>query len=533
MLLTLILCVGFVLTTPMAHADAWGANMAAMLMKQVMEKIARQIEGALLGSLKMTAMNMLNSQIGQLIGGGGGAAPRFITNWEDALIADPTRKTQLYMNDFFTLSTRGMGSSANYIRAGAPLLAAGSSGVGTFGACTGKRDKDLCSDGGVNGTCRIVSQFISGGDNGLRCLKGLDLNAPCPSGVRDSFGGCGVENTSAYLKGSHLNNPLAMNDPFTLRAEGVSISGGSVTGGNYAQYLERVGRAAISGGGQKTMTLNEYTPSPEVMFQQGDWRAFDSFISNPMNNPYGYSIAAEQAYQTKLEQEKEIARTEAIAYQGFKGTETSGGNITTPGSTIKSIVDNANDFGNKIISGASNPAEILSSLAATAANKAINGLVQKGIGEVQSQINKQIGAINNQARAIVNEATTALGPGAQFLPEIQRGISLNSDFTRGLSSSGSSTSGRSGVGSVGACSGKTEGNACNNAENEYGTCEFLFEASGSDNGLRCLIPTSGSNNTSSSSPDQSDGVKRCKTDSDCAKYENMECSNIGLCATKY
>lgn len=358
MLLTLILCVGFVLTTPMAHADAWGANMAAMLMKQVMEKIARQIEGALLGSLKMTAMNMLNSQIGQLIGGGGGAAPRFITNWEDALIADPTRKTQLYMNDFFTLSTRGMGSSVNYIRAGVPV---------TIGA--------------------------------------------------------------------NSNNPLVMNDPFTLRAEGVNISGSSVTGGNYAKYLERVGRAAISGGGQKTMTLNEYTPNPEVMFQQGDWRAFDSFISNPMNNPYGYSIAAEQAYQTKLEQEKEIARTEAIAYQGFKGTPGPGGTVTTPGSTIKSIVDNASDFGNKIISGASNPAELLSSLAATAANKAINGLVQKGIGEVQSQINREIGAINNQARAIVNEATTALGPGAKFLPEIQRGISLNPDFARGLSSS--------------------------------------------------------------------------------------------------
>jgi hypothetical protein len=410
MLLTLILCVGFVLTTPMAHADAWGANMAAMLMKQVMEKIARQIEGALLGSLKMTAMNMLNSQIGQLIGGGGGAAPRFITNWEDALIADPTRRTQLYMNDFFTLSTRGMGSSANYIRAGVPV---------TIGA-----------------------------------------------------------------NSTQLNNPLAMNDPFTLRAEGVNISGGSVTGGNYAQYLERVGRAAISGGGQKTMTLNEYTPSPEVMFQQGDWRAFDSFISNPMNNPYGYSIAAEQAYQTKLEQEKEIARTEAIAYQGFKGTETSGGNITTPGSTIKSIVDNANDFGNKIISGASNPAEILSSLAATAANKAINGLVQKGIGEVQSQINREIGAINNQARAIVNEATTALGPGAKFLPEIQRGISLNSDFTKGLSSSGpvSSSARATCSSSNGTC---YTGNACSS----------LWKVTTSDcpdNGgsANCCVPTS-------------------------------------------
>lgn len=314
MVFMLVLSGGIVLSTPLAHADAWGANMAATLMKQMMEKIARQIEGVLLGSLKMTAMNMLNSQIGQLIGGGASGAPRFITNWEDALYADPTRNTQLYMNDFFTLTTRGMASSANYI------------GAGDFG----------------------------------------------------------------------------------------------IGGGNYSQYLQRVGEAAISGGSQQTMTLNEYTPSPEIMFQNGDWRAFDSFISNPLNNPYGYSIASEQAYQTKLEQEKEIARTQAIAYQGFKGTEGAGGTITTPGSTIKSLVDNTNDIGNKIISGATNPAELLGSLAATAMNKAVNGLVQRGIGEVQSKISQQIGLSNNQARAIINGATQVLGPGAQFLPEIQR-----------------------------------------------------------------------------------------------------------------
>jgi len=314
MMFMLVLSGGIVLSTPSARADAWGANMGAALMKQMMEKVQRQIEGVLLGSLKMTAMNMLNSQVGQLIGGGASGMPRFITDWEDALYMDPVRNTELYMNDFFTLTTRGMASSANYV------------GTGDFG----------------------------------------------------------------------------------------------IGGGNYPQYLKRVGEAAISGSSQKTMTLNEYTPSPEVMFENGDWRAFDSFVSNPMNNPYGYSIAAEQAYQTKLEQEKEIARTQAIAYQGYRGTEGPGGTVTTPGSTIKSLVDNTNDIGNKIISGATNPEELLGSLAATAMNKAVNGLVQRGIGEVQSKISEQIGLSNNQARAIINGATNVLGPGAQFLPEIQR-----------------------------------------------------------------------------------------------------------------
>ena len=320
----LMVCSVTVLSAPVARAEAWGSNMAAAFMKQSLEVIQRQIDGVLLGTLKMTAMNMLNSQVGQLIGGGATGAPRFITNWEDALITTPQRNAQLYMNDFFTLTTRGMASSANYV------------GTGDFG----------------------------------------------------------------------------------------------IGGGNYAQYLTRVGESAISGGGQQVMTLHEYTPSPTVLFQQGDWRAFDALVSNPLNNPYGYSVAAEQAYQTKLEKEKEIARTQAIAYQGFKGTEGPGRTITTPGITIKGIVDNSSDFGNKIIAGASNPSELLSSLAATAVNKAINGLVQRGIGEVQSQINRQIGAANTQARSIVIDATRALGPGAQFLPEIQRGVSVNTDFLR-------------------------------------------------------------------------------------------------------
>jgi len=76
-----------------AHADAWGANMAAAIMKQTMEQIARQIEGALLGSLKMAAVQMLNNQVGQLIGGGAGGQARFITSFDDFLYRRPQQRT--------------------------------------------------------------------------------------------------------------------------------------------------------------------------------------------------------------------------------------------------------------------------------------------------------------------------------------------------------------------------------------------------------------------------------------------------------
>lgn len=419
----LILCGGIVLSTPEARADAWGANQMAAFWTFAVNKISRHIEGVLLGSLKMTAMNLLNSQIGQLIGGGGiSGSPRFITNWNDELFFTPQRNAQLYMNDFFTLSTRGMASSANYV------------------------------------------------------------GRSSSSGISDwSFSSSKLTDSS---RGGYLNNPLAMNDPLTLRAEGMAVSSriGGEGVGNYAQYLERIGRAAVSGGGQKTMTLNEFTSSPEEMFRKGDWRAFDSFVSNPMNNPYGYSLAAEQAYQTQLARETEIARTQAIAYQGFKGTEGAGGIVTTPGSTIKSLMDDANDFGNKIIAGASNPAELVGSLASAAVSKAINGLVNYGVNQVTKVVMEPINALNREVTSAIRSVDQVIGPAAQLMTRAEREAAGISGAIARSSSSGGASGG--GVGSVGACTGKRENDTCMGSQ--AGTCKFTFEPSGSDNGLRCL-----------------------------------------------
>ncbi len=63
------------------------------------------------------------------------------------------------------------------------------SGVGTVGACLGKVENDTCQGPEAAGTCKFLFE-PSGEDNGLRCLQGLDLNALCPSGVKDSYGGC-------------------------------------------------------------------------------------------------------------------------------------------------------------------------------------------------------------------------------------------------------------------------------------------------------------------------------------------------------
>lgn len=105
--------------TPRAHASAWGmVNVFSDLMMNAVETIQRQIEGAILGTLKVAAIEMLNNKVGQLIGGGSAGKALFITDWDAFLYQTPQQEAQLYMNDFFSLTTRGKASSANYIGIG-------------------------------------------------------------------------------------------------------------------------------------------------------------------------------------------------------------------------------------------------------------------------------------------------------------------------------------------------------------------------------------------------------------------------------
>lgn len=101
-----------------ARADFWGAAFGAAVMKQTMETIQRQIEGALLSTLKMTATQVLNSQIGQLIGGNTTGEALIITNYEQFLFLTPQQRADTYVTDFFIPRIFGSkGSSVNYISA--------------------------------------------------------------------------------------------------------------------------------------------------------------------------------------------------------------------------------------------------------------------------------------------------------------------------------------------------------------------------------------------------------------------------------
>lgn len=307
-------------SVPTAHAGVWGESIAAAKMKQMMEVIYRNIEGVLLGTLKVAATQIINAQINQLVGGGTTGQALFITNYESFLYQEPMQKTDLYMNDFFTLTSRGKYSSANYV------------GVGNM-------------DGSINGSY------------------------------------------SSYLVSQAKN--------------------------------ATVDRASE----QPQMNLEEYTQSPNAMFAEGDWRAFNAFFSNPANNPYGYTMLAEETYQNKLSQEIEIQTVKAQS-SGFKPVE-KGGQVITPSATIDSLVSNIQNMGNNIITNASNPAEFLSGVVTGMITKTVNGLIQRGIGQVQANIQREIGSVSTQVNSSIKSATQSSGPGAKFIPSVVQQTNVN------------------------------------------------------------------------------------------------------------
>ncbi len=103
-------------------ANAWLEPMAAV-MKQGMEEISAQIKGMIMGSLKQAAIKMLSKQMDRFISGTTSNGARFITNWQDYLIDNPTRNAQRYANDYISRAMSGRGS-ASYKKASNSVLGA-------------------------------------------------------------------------------------------------------------------------------------------------------------------------------------------------------------------------------------------------------------------------------------------------------------------------------------------------------------------------------------------------------------------------
>jgi len=311
----LLLCFSFALFPHEVRAESWGSNYYSTIIDQMITTIKRQIEGAMLGTLKMAATEMLNSQVMGFVGGGAGSEPLFITDFKEFLHQDPKEKVDLFMNDFFSMTTGGKSASANYVGAEAD---------------------------------------------------------------------------------------------------------GSIRGGDYTAYLINVAKRETTERRTSRYDLDQYGGVNALA--RGDARAFHAFFRNPMNSPYGYTSEAVQMYQEQLQAEQTVAATKALS-SGFLPKE-QGGRVMSPAATIQAATTNAQNLGNNILAAAQNPGEILSGVIVAMANKMVTNLIQKGVGEIQSKIKKEIRNIDNQVYGTIKQATREMGPAVQYMGNVNKNMGV-------------------------------------------------------------------------------------------------------------
>jgi hypothetical protein len=160
------------------------------------------------------------------------------------------------------------------------------------------------------------------------------------------------------------------------------------------------------------MDIQEYASDPTQPFAEGNWRAFNALISNPVNNAFGLALSAQQVYLSKLEEEQQKANTQAIAYQGFLATTeggsggggglsgSSGSNqeptVTTPGIITKEIQAYAENMSGETVVQARDIPEVITALV----TKIVTKTITQGIGKASQNAQRNdssTGSSGNQS----------------------------------------------------------------------------------------------------------------------------------------
>ena len=108
----LIVFLFFCFFTPQKTNAAWIPGIDPII-RTGLQFLKDTIQGVLVGVLKKEAINTINIQIENLVGGTEGSE-MFVTNWRDHLINRPKNKASLFLNDYLSQSTRSRNTNSSY-----------------------------------------------------------------------------------------------------------------------------------------------------------------------------------------------------------------------------------------------------------------------------------------------------------------------------------------------------------------------------------------------------------------------------------
>jgi hypothetical protein len=209
------------------------------------------------------------------------------------------------------------------------------------------------------------------------------------------------------------------------------VGAGDIRGivGNFPGYLVAQARQmtidqAKAPGAAGCYDLDEYAANPDVMFETGNWRAFNAFMTNPCNNPFGYITTAQDVYNQKLLAEFRVAEVKAQS-SGFLPAEKNG-YVTAPAASIQEAVTNVQNLGNTIIATAQNPWHLVGGVVSAYANRIVTGLIRQGFSTAQAAVQKQISEVDQKINQALGPAITQVGSAAGYInstaPQIDRAL---------------------------------------------------------------------------------------------------------------
>lgn len=304
-------------TTPVAQAGVWGESIAGVMLDNIINIIKTQLKGAILGTLKVAAIEIINSRVGQMVGGSTAGNALFVTDWNQFLYEKPAAEVDLYMNDFFSKLTVGKNSTTNYV------------GIGD------------------------ATKNVNGG---------------------------------------------------------------------YATYLAETAKASTGSEVNEvypTFNFDEYAASADEMFAKGNFLAMDAFFTNPVNNPIGFSLIAEQKQRTEYQKKLDKIKTEMNS-SGYIAPKDAKGNTIAPLATLEGMQKDAMNIGNNLIAAATEPGEFLAGVVGAMVNKTITNIVQRGVGKIQASIKKEIRTFDKKVSKELQRADKKLGPAAKYLKDVSQ-----------------------------------------------------------------------------------------------------------------
>ncbi len=221
----------------------------------------------------------------------------------------------------------------------------------------------------------------------------------------------------------------------TLRGMGsgdYTSASGSVGGDFLAQILQDSGQAVLDQWRGKTTPTVDYMNYCNLsgssggysganyftgeggdggIFADGNFLCFSSIFSNPLNTPIGLALAVDTATAAKYQQEQEIAKLMATS-SGVLPDIDINGLVKVPADMVAYIQRAQADLPLQAL--AAGNAKVFSSLIQAFAVTMIVGIMQRGLGEVNEAIDKNIAAFQWQYQEKFGDLMNKVGPVASY-----------------------------------------------------------------------------------------------------------------------